>query len=141
MHRLAETFQQSLGCTSTAGAAASLACQRLLFCTLQVKRRPTPLALRDFHTAAGKLLRSTSADGISGADAAAAAQSLAELLLQDKTLKGSARSIALITDRLYPAEDFATFLQVRFPTRQWFLVVSRVVATVAWQAALPTTLL
>lgn len=47
-----------------------------------------------------------------GAEAALAVRSLANVLAQDEALKGGTRTIALVTDRLYPADDFATFLDV-----------------------------
>ena len=79
----------------------------------QVKLRPTgELSLRDVHAAAAKLQRCTSADGVDGAEAALAVHSVASVLARDEA-KGASRTIALVTDRLYPADDFATFLDVR----------------------------
>lgn len=79
---------------------------------LQVKLRPAELSLRDLHLAAAKLQRCASADAIGGADVALGVQSLAQVLAQDKTLGAGRRTIALLTDRLPPADDFATFLEV-----------------------------
>jgi hypothetical protein len=79
---------------------------------LQVKLRPCDLSLRELHVATAKLQRCSSADGVAGADAALAVHSLAQLLCQDKSLGGGRRGIVLLTDRLYPADDFATFLDV-----------------------------
>lgn len=81
---------------------------------LQVRCRPGPLVLRDFHGAAARL--AASGGGVSGAVAAAALQQLVDLVARDPACAaaGSERAVLYVTDRAdYEPADFRTCLEVR----------------------------
>lgn len=77
----------------------------------QVKLRPTEANLWDIHAAAAKLEANPSPEPIDGSQTALALHSLASVLLSDATAPpNSLKSIVLVTDRLFQAEDFRTYL-------------------------------
>lgn len=79
----------------------------------QVRLRPGDINLRDFHAAALKLKQSPCDPALDGAQLALALQSLAGVLLKESGgSRSSSTSIVLITDRLPPADDFSTYLEV-----------------------------
>ena len=80
---------------------------------LQVKLRPTEANLWDIHSAAARIEDIVSPEPLDGSQAALALHSLASVLLQDGTSSPDfQKSIVLITDRLFHAEDFTTYLTV-----------------------------
>lgn len=85
---------------------------------LQVRLRPGPFVLRDFHAAVGRLVHAApdgSCGAFSGATAAAALQQLVGVMAQDAACAaaGGRRSVLYLTDRVeYDAEDFAGCLEV-----------------------------
>ena len=86
---------------------------------LQVRYRPGPFVLRDFHAAVGRLAHPVadggSGDGATGATAAAALQQVVSMVAQDAACAagGGRRSVLYLTDALsYEPEDFGSCLEV-----------------------------
>ncbi len=80
---------------------------------LQVRCRPGPFVLRDFHGATARL--ATSGTGVSGAVAAAALQQLVDLVARDPGCgaAGSERAVLYVTDKAgYEPDEFRTCLEV-----------------------------
>lgn len=84
---------------------------------LQVRYRPGPFVLRDFHAAVGRLAHSAAADGaMTGAGVAAALQQLVSMVAQDAACAGAGgrKTVMYLSDHLsYDPEDFAGCLEVR----------------------------
>lgn len=82
---------------------------------LQVRYRPGPFVLRDFHAAAGRLAASDAAGAGSGATAAAALQQLVGLVAQDAACAaaGGQRAVTYLTDHAgLDPDDFRPCLEV-----------------------------
>lgn len=85
---------------------------------LQVRLRPGPFVLRDFHAAVGRLVHAAADDkcgSLSGATAAAALLQLVGVVAQDAACaaSGGRKSVLYLTDRIeYDPEDFAGCLEV-----------------------------
>lgn len=87
---------------------------------LQVRCRPGPFVLRDFHAATARL--ATSGAGVSGALAAAAMQQLVDLVARDPACgaAGGERAVMYVTDKVgYEPDEFRTCLEVGLLMKGW----------------------
>ncbi|GAB4822157.1 hypothetical protein N2152v2_009203 [Parachlorella kessleri] len=75
---------------------------------LQVKLRPSEISLREVAFALSKVQCSTSSDAVDGAQAAMGLYNLVQMVCSDKDISCAPhhKTIVLLTDRQYEAEDF-----------------------------------
>lgn len=96
-----------LGLTNLAAGAAQKP-------VLQVRCRPGPFVLRDFHAAVARL--TTSGGAVSSATAAAALQQLVGVVAQDPACAaaGPSKAVLVLTDRVdFSPDDYGACLEVR----------------------------